>query len=85
MQAVVHKCLPIVPDRLVYPEIYPAACRYESFPEDPEKEARAAVALILKMANKLKGKDVAIPEMSAFTTDRLVPIYEQAFRGTADS
>jgi glycosyltransferase involved in cell wall biosynthesis len=84
MEAVVHKCLPIVPDRLVYPEIYPAACRYESYPDDPEREATAAVALILKLAKNLKGKGVAIPELSAFGMDHLAPLYEQVFRDTVD-
>ena len=53
MEAVARDCLPIVPGRLVYPEIYPAYCRYESYPDDPEREAASAAALIMDTARSL--------------------------------
>jgi glycosyltransferase involved in cell wall biosynthesis len=82
MEAVAHNCLPIVPDRLVYPEIYPNWCRYDSDPDDPEREACAAVALILKVAEQLARGEVERPELSAFGMDHLAPLYEQVFRST---
>jgi glycosyltransferase involved in cell wall biosynthesis len=85
MDAVAHNCLPIVPDRLVYPEIYPTSLRYDTYPDDPEKEAIAGAALISKVVRNLKGKGVTIPDLSAFSMDRLTPLYEQVFRSTVNA
>ena len=83
MEAVARNCVPIVPDRLVYPEIYPNYCRYESFPDDPEREALAAASLILKVAKQLNGQGVTSPDLSAFGMDHLAPVYAQAFHAAA--
>ena len=79
MEAVINNCIPIVPDRLVYPEIYPASSRYESCPDDPEKEARAAAGLILKVVTALEEEGVARPELSAFGIEHIEPLYKQVF------
>ena len=83
MEAVVHNCIPVVPDRLAYPEIYPISCRYETDPEDPDKEAKSAASLILKVAKRLSGEGAIIPDLSAFGMDLLEPVYAQVFRATA--
>jgi glycosyltransferase involved in cell wall biosynthesis len=41
LEAVASGCVPVVPDRLCYPEFFPPACRYASFPDDPERESTA--------------------------------------------
>lgn len=38
---------PILPERLAYPEIYPQACLYPSFPAQPEREAQALCQALL--------------------------------------
>jgi glycosyltransferase involved in cell wall biosynthesis len=48
LEAVASGCVPVVPDRLCYPEFFPPACRYASFPDDPERES-AAIAEHLKV------------------------------------
>ncbi|MGB5442776.1 MAG: DUF3524 domain-containing protein [Gammaproteobacteria bacterium] len=39
LEAVASGCIPLVPDRLAYPEFIPAACRYPSYPDDPGRES----------------------------------------------
>ncbi|WP_461536188.1 tRNA-queuosine alpha-mannosyltransferase domain-containing protein [Spongorhabdus nitratireducens] len=40
LEAVAAGCQPLVPDRLAYRELFPHRFRYESCPEQPEKEAQ---------------------------------------------
>jgi glycosyltransferase involved in cell wall biosynthesis len=77
MEAVAQGCLPVVPDRLVYPEIYPARFRYASRLQDPEQEARSAAALILELAENLARYRAQPAEVSAFGLQQLTPRYEQ--------
>ena len=39
-------CIPVVPDRLAYPEYVASGFRYQSLPDDPKSEARACAALL---------------------------------------
>lgn len=80
MEAVARDCLPVVPDRLVYPEIYPGYCCYESYPDDPEREAAAAAALIMVAQRSLPAVHGARPDISSYSVRRLAPRYEQVFR-----
>jgi glycosyltransferase involved in cell wall biosynthesis len=77
MEAVACRCLPVVPDRLVYREIYSPQFRYESCPDDPEREAAAAAALINTLARDLRKGDVQPPDVSAFSLQQLRPRYAQ--------
>jgi glycosyltransferase involved in cell wall biosynthesis len=38
LEAAASGCVPLVPDRLAYPEFIPDDCRYPSFPEDSARE-----------------------------------------------
>ena len=76
MEAVAQGCLPVVPDRLVYPEIYPARFRYASHPEDAELEARSAAQLILTLARDLPHFRAQPADVSAFGIGQLAPRYE---------
>jgi glycosyltransferase involved in cell wall biosynthesis len=79
MEAVAHQCLPVVPDRLAYREIYPVECRYESHADDPDREADSAVALIRGLAERLQQAEVPRMDISAYYTVRMAPLYERAF------
>ena len=83
LEAVAHQCLPIVPDRLAYPEIYPALYRYESYPDDPEREADAATILMQRMAGQRLARGAHYPDVSAFELGAMAPRYEQVFRQVA--
>ena len=85
MQAVAHRCYPIVPDRLAYPEIYPPQCRYASSPTNPEREVDSAVALIMKVASQVLLGVTQPPDMSAFDLRHMAPKYEQIFRELANA
>ncbi|MDG2047263.1 MAG: DUF3524 domain-containing protein [Halioglobus sp.] len=83
IEAVAQQCLPIVPDRLAYPEIYPARYRYESCPDDPEREADAATSLIRTMAGQQLVRGAHYPDVSGFELGAMAPRYEQVFRQVA--
>jgi glycosyltransferase involved in cell wall biosynthesis len=88
MEAVARECLPVVPGRLVYPEIYPARYCYETFKDDPEREAASAALLIQELAKLLPACDGVMPDISTFSMRQLAPRYAQLFRslgGTHDS
>ena len=81
MQAVSAGCVPVVPDRLAYRELYPEHCRYHSCPHEPESEAAAAVALIQTLAKQRP----APPDMSAFGMSALKPRYQALLASLQDS
>ena len=63
--------------------MYPALNRYDSCPDNPEREADAAVALILEMAAELLSDGAQYPDLSAFGLGSMAPRYEQVFRQVA--
>lgn len=83
LEAVAHQCLPIVPDRLAYPEIYPALYRYESCPDDPDREADAAAILMQRMVGQQLERGAHYPDVSAFELGAMAPRYEKVFRQVA--
>ena len=84
MEAVARGCLPVLPARLVYPELYPAHCCYASHPDDAEREAESAVALLLDAAKKVEWA-TECHDMSIYSVHQLAPRYEQVFRGAIGS
>ncbi len=64
-------CFPLVPDRLAYPELYPAEMRYGS---DDQLIARLR-ALVLERPRPRQARALA----EAFTIERLAPVYAQMF------
>ena len=62
---------PLVPDRLAYPELYPAGMRYGS------REALAARLRELVVQRPAPGQGRALA--SAYTIDALAPTYASAF------
>ncbi len=75
LEACYAGCKPLVPDRLAYPELYPAECRYASHDE---------------LVARLRGAITDRPEPRAyralaepFTFDALVPCYAEVFEAVA--
>jgi len=75
LEAVAAGCLPAVPARQAYPEIYPAAFHYASHPKDPAAEALAAAALIRSLAADLAAGRAELPDVSAYGPAALRPRY----------
>ncbi|KZX58845.1 hypothetical protein A3709_17825 [Halioglobus sp. HI00S01] len=67
LEAVLAGSVPLVPDRLAYPEIYPPELRYDS-PED-------AVALVLSLAHILTSGQRPNVALERFTVAALQPCY----------
>lgn len=80
LQAVRAGCVPVVPDRLAYRELYPAKYRYPSRPESAMEEASGAAALIAEMAADLGTGAVAAPDISAFSLAACERAYGAAFQ-----
>ncbi len=83
LEAVASGCLPAVPDRLAYPEIYPQEFRYLSQPGDPAGEGAAAAKLICRLAGLLWQGARACPDVAAFGMARLQPAYRELLLATA--
>ncbi len=85
LEAVAAQCLPVVPSRLAYPEIYPPEYCYDSYPEEPELEAESAVALIQALAKQLPrhGGEVQVPKVDRFSELALRTSYRTWFSALA--
>ncbi len=83
LQAVADGCLPVVPDRLAYREIYPASLRYCSSPEQPEREARAAADLVGELAASLSHGGHPGVDVQHYGQAALGPRYRSLFESLA--
>jgi glycosyltransferase involved in cell wall biosynthesis len=83
LEAVASGCLPAVPDRLAYPEIYPVEFRYLSSPEDPAQEGAAAAALICRLAGLIEEGTRACPDVAPFGLARMEPAYREVLQALA--
>ena len=80
MEAVAAGCIPVVPDRLCYREIYPSHFRYDSHVGDPQQEAESAVELIQEWALNIPAGKACAPDMSAFAIEHLSALYRQSLQ-----
>jgi glycosyltransferase involved in cell wall biosynthesis len=82
MEAVASGCLPVLPSRMAYPELYPAQYCYAAGDNSStavvEDEVTAAVNLILDLGEDLAKGEHSPPDTSAYTLTALKPVYEQA-------
>ena len=79
LEAVAAGCLPVVPRRVVYPEILPPGNCYPSFPASGKREAEGAAILIVELAQTVKSGSAEVPDISAFYSAVLAPQYRALF------
>lgn len=83
LEAVAAGCIPAVPDRLAYRDIYPDEYRYPSLPGSPLSEARGAAQLLLRLADSVRNGTVRPPDISAFDRRNLGLRYLEVITGLA--
>ena len=69
LEAISYGCIPIAPDRLVYPEYIPSDCLY---PLDHKEESQSLASLIVQ---KINNKTVQPIDIEKFYRNNLIPIY----------
>ena len=77
-EAMAAGCVPIVPDRLAYPEYVPAELRYPSHETEPDREGEAAAQrLTAVLADPRPGPEALMPER--YRRSRVITEYRQVF------
>ena len=65
LEGVAAGCIPLVPDRLAYPEWFATQYRYPSIPDNSEQEAQQLAAKLHSLAIQLdRGKIPQVPDVS---------------------
>jgi glycosyltransferase involved in cell wall biosynthesis len=77
LEAVARGCLPLVPERQVYPVLFATPFLYPSMEDAPLQEASAAAEALQTLASMLARRDVEAPSVEAFTGASLATRYRQ--------
>lgn len=76
LEAVAAGCIPVVPDRLAYPEWLGPDWRYPSFPDDAQRECAELARHLVQLAQQHAcGELPAAPDISGLSWSRLRPDY----------
>ena len=81
LEAMACGAVPVVPDRLAYPEYVPEACRYTSLTDEPEREGRLAAKCIMSLLSQER-PDPARFRPDGYRLEQLLPHYETALLET---
>ncbi len=84
LEAVASGCVPLVPDRLAYPEFIPDEYRYPSYPDDPARESEAITVRLKTLAQDFQSGRLSVaPNLSRLSWSQLYPAYEKEFSTVA--
>ena len=84
LEAAACGCVPLVPDRLSYPELIPAACRFASSPEDAVAESRVIASHLQIMSRQyVHGELPAAPDVGGLSWRHLAADYREVIHGLA--
>ena len=81
LEAVASGCVPLVPDRLAYPEYIPDEYRYPSYPDDPGQESEVIAAQLKTLAqDHQNGALTRPPNLSQLSWSQLRADYEKQIK-----
>jgi glycosyltransferase involved in cell wall biosynthesis len=84
LEAVAAGCLPLVPDRLAYPEFFPEEFRYPSFEEDEEKEVQVLSGHLEELCRDLeKTRNTRPPDLSYLSWGKMAEKYRKIIKEVA--
>lgn len=78
MEAATLGCVPLVPDRLAYQELFAEQYRYASYLEQPQREAESLVNALVHLSRVFPALPAA-PQMDRWSWAALGPQYRQVF------
>ncbi|GGO81687.1 glycosyl transferase family 1 [Marinobacterium nitratireducens] len=67
LEAVAAGCIPVLPDRQAYPELFGAQYLYRDCGADIEQEARCAADALISQAQKLRDSGACVPSVERFS------------------
>ncbi len=80
LEAVASGCIPVVPDRLAYPEFFPEMFRYRSDENNPEQESQSLADHLHQHGKAfLQGHLSTPPVLDHLSWERLRPAYRAVF------
>ena len=81
LEAVAAGCVPIVPAREAYPELFAAQYSYPDCGDDIPAEAACAAALIERQAVDGRDERLTVPDVQRFSLGALKPAYKALLSG----
>ena len=83
IEAVRHGCLPLLPDRLSYPEIMPADAHSRILYGSPAEMVDKLADMLLKPAQYLKLRQRLALAMDAFSWENRIGFFDEQLAGMA--
>lgn len=77
LEAVACGCIPLLPNRLSYSELFDKKHLFPSVPSDPKTEAQGAVKLLEDLIPQIMGGTIKAPNVSRFFWSELYPKYKE--------
>ncbi len=84
LEGVAAGCLPVVPDRLAYPEFFPEEFRYVSFEEDEEKEIDSLSGHLERLcADPEATRQITLPDIGHLSWEEMAEKYREIIKEVA--
>ncbi|MDF1526140.1 MAG: DUF3524 domain-containing protein [bacterium] len=78
LEGVAAGCLPVIPDRLAYPEFFPEVSRYSSFEDDGEREVQELAGRLEELCrDPEKTRKLSVPNLEHLSWENMAPCYRE--------